>query len=118
MEVERYKAEQALREYERTVITAFREVEDALVEIETLKRELRISQDYVNAALSAQALSGERYDKGVTSFLELLESQRQAFEAELRLSDITQQLYNGYVKLYKALGGGWISEEEMQEGGK
>ena len=118
VEVERYKAEQALREYERTVITAFREVEDALVEIETLKRELRISQDYVNAALSAQALSKERYDKGVTSFLELLESQRQAFEAELKLSDVTQQLYNGYVKLYKALGGGWISEEEMQEGGK
>ncbi len=115
VEVERYKAEQALREYERTVITAFREVEDALVEIETLKRELRISQDYVNAALSAQALSKERYDKGVTSFLELLESQRQAFEAELKLSDVTQQLFNGYVKLYKALGGGWITPDEEQQ---
>lgn len=115
VEVERYKAEQTLREYERTVITAFREVEDALVEIQTLKRELRITQDYVNAALNAQALSKERYDKGVTSFLELLESQRQAFEAELKLSETTQQLYNGYVKLYKALGGGWVTPEEEQQ---
>jgi len=113
VEVERHKAEQALYEYERTVITAFREVEDALVEIETLKDERQARQDHVTAAQNAQALSRERYDKGVTSFLELIESQRQAFEAELSLSETTQKLFNGYVKLYKALGGGWISEEEM-----
>ena len=113
VEVERHKAEQALYEYERTVITAFREVEDALVEIETLKDELQARQDHVTAAQNAQNLSKERYDKGVTSFLELIESQRQAFEAELSLSETTQKLFNGYVKLYKALGGGWLSEEEM-----
>lgn len=114
VEVERHKAEQALYEYERTVITAFREVEDALVEIETLKDERQARQDHVAAAQNAQALSKERYDKGVTSFLELIESQRQAFEAELSLSETTQKLFNGYVKLYKALGGGWISEAEMK----
>ncbi len=113
VEVERHKAEQALYEYERTVITAFREVEDALVEIETLKDELQARRDHVAAAQNAQYLSGERYDKGVTSFLELIESQRQAFEAELNLSETTQKLFSGYVKLYKALGGGWLSEEEM-----
>jgi multidrug efflux system outer membrane protein len=59
-------------------------------------------------------LSKERYDKGVTSYLEMLESERQAFEAELNLAQTTQQLFNGYTKLYKALGGGWLSEEEMQ----
>ena len=113
VEVERHKAEQALFEYERTVLTAFREVEDALVEIETLKDELQARQDHVTAAQNAQNLSKERYDKGVTSFLELIESQRQAFEAELSLSETTQKLFNGYVKLYKALGGGWLNEEEM-----
>jgi multidrug efflux system outer membrane protein len=113
VEVERKKTEQVLYEYERTVITAFKEVEDALVEIHTLKDELQARQDHVNAAQNAQRLSAERYDKGVTSFLELIESQRQAFEAELSLSETTQKLFNGYVKLYKALGGGWLSEEEM-----
>ncbi len=114
VEAERYKAEQALYEYERTVIIAFQEVEDALVEIETLKDELLARQDHVAAAQNAQSLSKERYDKGVTSFLELIESQRQAFEAQLSLSQTTQQLFNGYVKLYKALGGGWLSEVEMK----
>jgi multidrug efflux system outer membrane protein len=114
VEIERYKTEQVLYEYERTVITAFQEVEDALVEISTFKDELLVRQDYVNAALNARNLSKERYDKGVTSFLELLESERQAFEAELGYSETTQRLFNGYTKLYKALGGGWLSEEEMQ----
>jgi multidrug efflux system outer membrane protein len=114
VEIERYKTEQALYQYELSVITAFREVEDALVEISTLKDELRYRQDYVNAALNARNLSKERYDKGVTSYLELLESERQAFEAELNLAQTTQQLFTGYTKLYKALGGGWLSEEEMQ----
>jgi len=113
VEIERYKTEQTLYEYERTVITAFQEVEDALVEISTLKDELQARRDHVAAAQNAQSLSKERYDKGVTSFLELIESQRQAFEAELNLSETTQKLFNGYVKLYKALGGGWLSEEEM-----
>lgn len=113
VEIERHKMEQALFAYERTVITAFREVEDALVEISTLKDELIARQDHVTAAQNAQSLSTERYDKGVTSYLELIESQRQAFEAELSLSETTQKLFNGYVKLYKALGGGWVSEEEM-----
>ncbi len=115
VEVERKKTEQVLYEYERTVITAFREVEDALVEIQTLKDELQARRDHVTAAQNAQYLSGERYNKGVTSYLELIESQRQAFEAELSLSETTQKLFNGYVRLYKALGGGWLSESEMQE---
>jgi len=114
VEIERKKTEQVLYQYDRTVITAFQEVEDALVEISTLKDERQARQDHVTAAQNAQRLSAERYDKGVTSYLELIESQRQAFEAELNLSEVTQKLFNGYVKLYKALGGGWLSGEEMK----
>ena len=113
VEIERKITEQVLYEYELTVITAFQEVEDALVAISTLKEERQARIDHVAAAQNAQYLSGERYDKGVTSFLELIESQRQAFEAELSLSETTQKLFNSYVNLYKALGGGWLSEEEM-----
>ena len=113
VEIERRITEQVLYEYEFTVITAFQEVEDALIEIATSKEELEARRAHVAAAQNAEYLSGERYDKGVTSFLEIIESQRQSFEAQLALSETTQQLFNGYVKLYKALGGGWLSEEEM-----
>ena len=53
-----------------------------------------------------------RYDKGVSSYLEVLETERALFDVELQLSATTQQYYNSYVGLYKALGGGWISEQE------
>lgn len=105
--IEESKTNQAFLVYERTVLDAFRSVEDALVEITTLKEQLKARQDRLDAALNAQYLSGERYDKGVTSYLEYLESQRQAFEAELNYTETRRELLDAYVNLYRALGGGW-----------
>jgi multidrug efflux system outer membrane protein len=65
----------------------------------------------VAAARNANELSLYRYDQGVTSYLEVLETERQLFSAELDLSELTQNQLNAYVGLYKALGGGWISPE-------
>jgi len=57
-------------------------------------------------------LSAERYDKGQTSYLEVLESQRQSFDAQLTYTQTQRELLDAYISLYKALGGGWISPEE------
>lgn len=105
--IEESKTRQAVLSYERTVLDAFRSVEDALVEISTLKEQLKARKQRLDASINAQFLSGERYDKGVTSYLEYLESQRQAFESELNYSETRRQLLNAYVNLYAALGGGW-----------
>ena len=112
VELERKRTEEAMYAYEKTVITAFQEVEDALIEISTYKDQLTARQNHVAAAQNARILSAERYDKGVTSYLELIESQRQAFEAQLSLSETTRGLFDGYINLYKALGGGWLSPAE------
>ena len=114
VEIERQRAEQSLLSYENTVLQSFREVEDALVDIETLKMELDAVSRQVTAAVNAATLSQARYDGGQTSYLEVLESERQKFNAELSLSSTYQQHYASFVKLYKALGGGWISPEEEQ----
>ena len=115
VEIEEARTEQALYKYENTVLNAFREVEDALIEVETYKRQLDAKQRQFNAAKNAENLSQQRYDQGVTSYLEVLESQRSSFNAELELSEVKKDYLNAYVKLYKALGGGWVSVEEMQE---
>jgi len=54
-----------------------------------------------------------RYDQGFSSYLEVLDSERAQFSALLDLSQATQEYYSSYVRLYKALGGGWISPEEI-----
>jgi len=114
VEIERERTKQAVLAYENTVLLAFREVEDALVEIETYREEMAAIERRTKAARNATDLSRERYDKGVTSFLEVLDNERILFDVELELSKIQQDYLNAYVKLYKALGGGWISQEEME----
>lgn len=115
VEVERKKAEEMLYNYEYTVLNAFKEVEDALVSISTYTRELEAREIHYKAAENAAKLSGLRYDKGVTSYLEVLENERSAFEAELVLTETYQNLLNSYIGLYKALGGGWLSPEEEKK---
>lgn len=103
---------QALYRYENIVLIAFTEVEDALIEIETYQRELTAASQKVAAAQNANSLSFERYDKGVSSYLEALDSERTLFSAQLELSELKRNFFNAYVKLYKSLGGGWIDESE------
>jgi len=115
VEVEEAQTRQALYQYEYTVINAFREVEDALIDVRTYKEQLEsLTRQYL-AAKNAEKLSRMRYDLGVTSYLEVLESERTLFSAELQLSEIRQSTFNSYIRLYKALGGGWISKDEYVE---
>jgi len=113
-EIQKQVALQSAYTYENTVIQAFKEVEDALISISTRKVELEARSEQVEAAVSARNLSSERYNGGVTSYLEVIENDRAAFEAELQYSQVRQQLLNSYILLYKALGGGWISAEQEQ----
>jgi len=113
VEIQEERTKQALFSYDNTVLNAFREVEDALVEVKTYKLQLKSVRRKNLAAKNAAQLSAERYDKGVTSYLEFLDAERTFFSVELELSRIKQQYANSFVRLYKALGGGWLSEEEM-----
>jgi multidrug efflux system outer membrane protein len=115
VEIEEARTQQALFRYENTVLVAFREVEDALVEIQTYKKQIDSVEKRRKAAANASKLSALRYDKGVTSYLEVLDTQRSLFDAELQQSEVKQLYLNAYVTLYKALGGGWITKEEMWE---
>jgi multidrug efflux system outer membrane protein len=117
VEAERARTEQLLRNYELTVIRSFQEVDDALVEIRTFGMEADAREAQVTAASSAARLSRARYDGGVTSYLEVLESERSLFRAQLLASSTRREELVSVVSLYKALGGGWVTEEEIEEAG-
>jgi multidrug efflux system outer membrane protein len=116
--IEEERTKQALYFYQNTVLIAFREVEDALSEVHTYDDQIAAVERQYAAAKNAAFLSKMRYDKGVTSYLEVLETERQQFSAALDLSATKQEYLNSYVKLYKALGGGWISRDEMEQSKK
>ena len=101
--------------YVKTILNTFREVEDALVEVSTLKNESKARIRQMETAQNAASLSKLRYDGGVTSYLEVLDSERSQFDAELSASETYRLYLSSYVNLYEVLGGGWLSAEEEQE---
>ena len=104
------RARQAMLAYEGTLQQSFREVEDALVAVRTYKLENDAQTRRALAARNAARLSRARYDGGVVDYLEVLDSERTLFSAELAKSETLQLYYNAIVQLYQTLGGGWSSE--------
>jgi len=98
--------EAALR-YQQTLQQAFREVSDALVDVRK-RREFREQQELlVNALADASQVATLRYEGGVASYLEVLDTERQLFDAERDLVQARRDESASVIRLYKALGGGW-----------
>ncbi len=115
VDIQREVASQALYRYEQSVLNAFREVDDALVDIRTYRAEYEARLRQMEAAIHAATLSRARYDGGQTAYLEVLETERSMFNAELDASAARRFLFTSYIYLYKALGGGWITPEERDQ---
>jgi multidrug efflux system outer membrane protein len=112
VDIQKETARQALYRYEQAVLNAFREVDDALVDVDTYGREVESRERQKRAATNAAMLSRLRYDGGQTAYLEVLETERSRFSAELETSAAKGSLLSSYLFLYKALGGGWITPAE------
>jgi multidrug efflux system outer membrane protein len=99
--------EEMVLEYLQAVQQGFREVSDALVNV-TRNREYRERQESLRrAAGQAAELSTVRYQGGATSYLEVLRSETDLFDAELELAQAQLQERLAVVQVYNALGGGW-----------
>lgn len=97
----------ALAQYEKAIQTAFREVADALAQRSAVGEQLEAQTALVQASGEAFQLSQARFDRGVDSYLDVLDAQRSWYSARQTLiSTRLSRLTNG-VTLYKALGGGW-----------
>jgi len=108
----RVEAEKALARqfgyvYEKTVINAFAEVENSLAQIRTYKKEYHAREHQVAATQKTLNLSRALYDNGYTSFLQVLDSERELYSASYDKSLALQNQLISTVMLYKALGGGW-----------
>ncbi|HTF18017.1 MAG TPA: efflux transporter outer membrane subunit [Chryseolinea sp.] len=107
VEGERAVAVQYGYEYEKTVLNAFLEVENSLAEIRTYRGEFSTRQTQVVASERSLLLSRALYDNGYTSFLQVLDAERELYSVQLEKSIALQSQLTATVRLYKALGGGW-----------
>lgn len=107
VEAERAKAKQVGYQYEKTILLAFAEVENSLAEIRTYSNEFTARQTQVAATERSLLLSKALYDNGYTSFLQVLDAERELFNSQFEKSIALQSQLIASVRLYKALGGGW-----------
>ncbi|HWQ53979.1 MAG TPA: efflux transporter outer membrane subunit [Bryobacteraceae bacterium] len=99
--------QEAVLAYQRTIQQAFREVSDALIGF-TRTTDFRIQQEMLTATYrDAARLAEVRYRGGVTTYLEVLDSERNVYSAELTLAQARLNELASLVQLYNALGGGW-----------
>lgn len=108
----RARAEQATALYVGAVLTALREVEDALVAESSAWKRLEFTQRRLEEARSADRVARERYQRGVESLLKVLETERRLRSAEEALISTRGDLWNARVDLHLALGGDWLSAAE------
>lgn len=96
----------ALSDYEKSIQSAFREVNDALATRQNIGDRIAAQRRLVNATNTTYKLSNARFRAGIDSFLTVLDAQRSSYAAEQGLLLLEQANLNNQVELYKTLGGG------------
>jgi multidrug efflux system outer membrane protein len=97
----------AEEDYRRTVIAAYEEVENALVDLEAHRKQKDELQQQVEQLQVVSAETEAQLQIGVVSQLDVFENERSLLAAQLALLASRQQVLSDTVTLYKALGGGW-----------
>ena len=106
------RLQEALRDesfitYQKTVLTAFQDVENALIAFAKEQQHYKLLNDAVVANRKAVDLSVQLYTAGLTDFLNVLNAQRSLYSSEDALVQSERSIATDLIALYKALGGGW-----------
>ena len=106
-EVAKANQQKAYLQFEQSLLTAGKEVSDALQQYTNETTKLSIRTQQVDALKKAADYSDELLTYGLVNYLEVLTAKDQALNTELNLIDNQYKQYNAVIQLYKALGGGW-----------
>jgi len=104
------RANIAIAEYERAIEVAFREVADALAGRRYLAEQVAAQQENVATLQRIAELAQERYAEGVVNYLEVLDAERNRFDAEQAFIQIQRAQVQNLIELYIALGGGTAAQ--------
>jgi NodT family efflux transporter outer membrane factor (OMF) lipoprotein len=102
-----FRTRELLSNYRQTVLNAVQEVDTAVDAYAAQQNSLRHLGDAVAAARRAVTLAQERFDRGLTDSLNVIDAQRQEFAIEQQYVAAQQNAAEQFVSLYRSLGGGW-----------
>jgi multidrug efflux system outer membrane protein len=100
---------QSLANYELVIQNAFRDVEDSLADLRHSAETRDAVERRVATLRRGVELANERYENGYSDYLEVLDTERSLFSAELQLASTRGDYERALINLYRALGGDWTS---------
>lgn len=107
--------DQARFDYEKSVLTAFTEVNNAVITAKQTAENVTKRKELRDAALKYVNLANTQYIGGTINYIDVLDAQRHYFDAQINLSNAMRDQYLALVNLYKALGGGWNIGEDSKK---
>jgi NodT family efflux transporter outer membrane factor (OMF) lipoprotein len=93
--------------YKKTVIGAVQDADDAIANFSAQQQRLRDLTHALNASQRALSLAQQRYDRGLTDFLNVVDAEQQAYTLADQYTMSQQSAAEAFIYLYRALGGGW-----------
>jgi multidrug efflux system outer membrane protein len=105
-DVTKVERQMSVSQYEKAIQVAFREVADSLAVQGTVNQQIAAQQSLLKAVAETYRLSNLRYNKGIDSYLEVLDAQRSLYGAQRGLVSLHLLRFTNLVTLYKVLGGG------------
>ncbi len=114
LDLQRGTREELLQKYRKTVISAFTDVEKALIAVAQFARQEQLQRDAVRESRRAFELSEERLRAGTIDLTTLLQTQLTLFQQEDTLAQVRFARLQAVVSLYQALGGGWLVDRELE----
>ena len=112
LELARARQRELVASYQGAVISALRDVNDALIARTTLEQQRAEQEKNVAALRRLLKLAQRRYQEGAAIFLEVATAEQSLFDAEISLDTLRAQMFQSYADLYRAIGGGWIHTAE------
>jgi NodT family efflux transporter outer membrane factor (OMF) lipoprotein len=107
------RAREFLLNYKQTIIRAVQQVDTTIAHYSAQQDRLSNLGDALIASQQAVTLASERYDRGLTDFLNVLDAQRAEFELEEQYTIAQAAAAHHLVNLFKALGGGWEDHQSL-----
>ncbi len=113
IDIQELQAHELFVTYKKTILFAVEEVDEAIKQYRAQQQRLRELSVALEQSKRAVALATERYETGLTDFLNVLDAERQEFMIEDQNAIAQEAVVMQYIALYKALGGGWELYDEL-----
>jgi NodT family efflux transporter outer membrane factor (OMF) lipoprotein len=107
------KAHEQLIKYRQTVISAVADADSAIASYRADERQVQSLSQAIAASLRAVELAEQRYGRGLSDFLNVIDARRQQYSLEDEYISAQQTAAESFVRLYKALGGGWEAFQDV-----